>query len=161
MTIFKKTKKNEVKTNIIKNKFLAIILRQNKSCALKWVSFNNDEFRNDGHTYFSVPEGMYLGKNKLLIGVYLEGVSTPLSHRHIKKKTVKRTITLDDGKTEEVEIDLIEGLKFDSEIIDILLNRGLAEKFTEVKPEKTIFILFILVIISIIVGIISIGVEFV
>jgi len=160
-----KTDKNaehyEVKVKEEKDSFLAVILKQNKSLSLQWVSFEYDEFRNDGHTYFSVPEGMYLGKKRLLMGIYLEGISTPLSHRNVKKKTIQRERTLSDGATEKYDVDVIEGLKYDSEIIDILLNRGLAEKFTTVRPEKTIFVLIMLVIISIIVGIVAVGVEFI
>ena len=157
----KNTEYHKAKVKEEKNSFLAVILKQNKSLSLRWVSFEYDEFRNDGHTYFSVPEGMYLGKKRLLLGIYLEGISTPLSHRNVKKKTIQKERILPDGKTEKYNVDVIEGLKYDSEIIDILLNRGLAEKFTTVRPEKTIFVLIMLVIIGIIIGIVSVGVEFI
>lgn len=103
---------------------------------------------------------MFLNPDKLLIGIYLEGISTPLSHKNVKRQTVERTVTLDDGETKTIKVDVIQGLKYDSEIIDILLNRGLAEKLTEIKPEKTIFVLIMLVIIGIIIGIVSVAVEF-
>lgn len=158
---FKEKKDNEVKTNIEKNKFLAIILKLNKSLKLHWVSLNYDEFSLDGHTYFTFPDGMYLDKNKLLLGIYIEGISTPLSHKNVEQETIEKQIKLENGETKEVKLNVIKGLKYDSEIIDILLNRGLAEKFTEVKPEKTIYVLFIMVIINIIIGIISVGANFV
>jgi len=156
-----KQKKEKTKVKTSKNCWLAIILKQNKSFRFKWVSFRDTEFRSDNNTYFAVPDGMFLNPDKLLIGIYLEGVSTPLSHKNIKRKTVQRKVTLDNGIETEVDVDVIDGLKYDSEIIDILLNRGLAEKLTEIKPEKTIFILIVMVIISIVVGIVSVGVEFV
>ena len=156
--------KNKKGTVVIKtkdNNFLAVILKQNKSTTFKWITFTDNEFQCDGNTYFSIPEGMYLGKKRLLIGIYLEGISTPLSHRNVKKKTEKREIIGQDGKKETILIDTIEGLKYDSEIIDILLNRGLASKFTEMPQDKTLFILFVMVIINIIITVIAIGVEFI
>lgn len=158
--LFKK-KKEKTKVNTTKGCWLALILKQNKSFRFKWVSFRDTEFRCDENTYFAVQDGMFLNPDKLIIGIYLEGISTPLSHKHIKRKTETRTVVLDNGVEQEIEVDVIDGLKYDSEIIDILLNRGLAEKLTEIKPEKTIFVLMIMVIISIIVGIVSVGVEFV
>ncbi len=103
---------------------------------------------------------MFLNKDKLLVGIYLEGISTPLSHKNVKRTTVERSVTLDNGETKIMNVDMIEGLKYDSEIIDILLNRGLAEKLTEIKPEKTIFVLLVMVIINIIITIVAVGVEF-
>ena len=155
-----KQKDNETIINKEKNSYLAIILKQNKSIGFKWISFTDNEFRFDRNTYFTIPEGVYLSSEKVLISVYLEGISTPLGHKNVKKKTVKRIIKLDNGNEEEIPIEVIDGLKYDSEIIDILLNRGLAEKLTELKPDKTIFILIVMMIISIIVGIVSVGVEF-
>lgn len=161
--IFKKTAKGKVKVKKETGKYLAIVLKQNKSLSLNWVSFAHDEFRVDSHTYFSVPEGMYLGKRRLLLGVYLEGISTPLSHKNIRYKTrlTHNPVTNEALTTTDKPCHSIEGLKYDSEIIDILLNRGLAEKFTTIRPEKTIFVMIMLIIISIVVGIASIGVEFI
>lgn len=154
--IVNKDKQPEIKTK--DNRFIALILKMNKSCALFPVSFDKEYFRYDKHTYFPIPDGMYLGTKKTLIAVYLEGISTPFSHKNIEKEKVERILTLENGEEKTVELELIKGLKYDSEIIDILLNRGLAEKFTELKPEKTIFIVLILNIINIIVSFVIIGI---
>lgn len=155
------TKKDKVKVKAKLEKFLAIILKQNKSASFEWIPFSDNEFRCDGNTYFSVPEGLYLSKKRLVLGVYLEGISTPLSHRNVKKKQVERTIIGQNGEKETITVDMIEGLKYDSEIIDILLNRGLASKFTEMPQDRTLFVVAVLVIIGIIATMVSIGVEFI
>lgn len=156
----KESDKNQLTKKISKNRFIAVILKSNKSLSIISIPYSEKEFRVDRNTYFSVPEGMYLGKKRFILAVYLEGISTPLSHKNIKKQTVERIIEMEGGIQEKVKVDIIEGLKYDSEIIDILLNRGLAEKFTEIRPEKTIFVMIILLIINIIVGIVSVGVQF-
>jgi hypothetical protein len=152
---------NKIEKKVKKNSFLAVILKSNKSMSILSIPFSDNEFSHDGNTYFSIPEGMYLNKKKYLLAVYLEGISTPLSHKNIKKKKELRKIINADNKKEIIEVDIIEGLKYDSEIIDILLNRGLAEKFTEIRPDKTLFIIIVMLIFSIIIGIVSVGVEFV
>jgi len=158
--LFEEKRHGKTKVDTKKNHWLALILKANKSFRFKWVSFRDTEFRCDNNTYFAVPDGMFLNPDRLLIGIYLEGISTPLSHRNVKRKTVDRTVPLDNGKTETIKVDVVQGLKYDSEIIDILLNRGLAEKLTEIKPEKTIFVLIVMVIINIVITIVAVGVEF-
>ena len=124
---FKGTTDTNVKVKKKEEKYLAIILKQNKSASLKWVSFSINEFSVDGNTYFTLPEGMYLGKKKLLLAMYLEGVSLPIGHKDIKWKKVEKKITNPEtGEEEILEINEMDGLKFDSEIIDVLLGRGLA-----------------------------------
>lgn len=173
MSIFKKrtfskkkaTNKNKtdtVKVTTIKNCFLAIILRENKGARLRWISYatNQETFRSNNHTYFSIADGLYLAPNRLMIAIYLEGISTPLSHRNVERETVTRQIEK-EGELTDVELDVIKGLKFDSKILDVLLNRGLAEEFTEMKPDKTVFVVFMLIVINMILTGIAIGVEFI
>lgn len=136
-----------------KNKILAIILRKNKSALWKWVNFKKAQFRIEKNTYFNVPSGIYLSKNKVLMSIYIEGISMPIDHNLITHEDIEVTIT--DPKTNEEKtstITKINDLKFDSEIMDILLNRGLANEFTKapvsIGSVITLILLFITMISS-------------
>jgi len=146
-----------------KNKIMCIILGENKAADMIWVSYSKSMFSYKENTYFLVPEGVYLNaseKDKVIVSVYLEGISTPLTHKHIKRKMVKRIIVKEGNKTENVNVSIIDGLKYDSKIIDVLLNRGLAEIFTRIREDKIIYLMFMLIIISMILTIVSIGVSY-
>lgn len=119
-----------------RSKLLAIILRRNKSTLWKWVSYKADRFTVDKNLYFREPSGVYLSSNKVLVSVYIEGISTPFSHDQVTQTMEERSfINPDTGKTETISIPVIEGLKIDSELADILFNRKLADEFTKVQLD--------------------------
>jgi len=135
----KRDKTSKYRTDVVpprKNRVLCIVLRENKSTIWKWLSYKQDRFSIDGNTYFREPSGVYLSKNKVLMSVYIEGVSTPIGHNNIDRSLEKKTyIDPLTQKTKTVEVPRINNLKFDSEIIDILLNRHLADEFTRVAVD--------------------------
>jgi len=141
-------------------RMLAIILKENKSTIWKWVSFKEEMFKVGEHTYFIVPEGAYLSTNRVIVCIYLEGISTPLSHKNVVKHTIKKKIKDATGKIVEVSLTIIKGLKYDSKIIDMLLNRNLADEFTKTHMDLPNLIIVILLLVSIIVGIANLGVQF-
>jgi hypothetical protein len=142
-----------------KKRILAIILKENKSCAYKWVSYRKDSFRVDEHTYFIVPKGQFLSSNRVLCSVYLEGVSTPFTHANVVKKQEKRSFIDTAGRIKKVMVTVIKGLKYDSQLIDMLLNRKLADEFTKVHLDLPNLITLILLIAILVTGIISIGIQ--
>lgn len=155
-----KQDKNEV-IPIKKKRFLAIILKENKDAIFKWVNSHKNYFTLDENYYFIYSEGNYISKNSVKFAVYLEGISTPLNHGYIDKqkitKTIKSKIT---GLDESHTIVKIKGLKFDSNLIYMLLNRKLIEKFTTEHIDVKNIISIILSIIIMIIGIINIGMWF-
>jgi hypothetical protein len=87
----------------------------------------------------------------------MEGVSLPIHHSYIEREQVKKTIiNRDTGKEETYTINQIKGLKFDSAVIDMLLNRHLADEFTKQHLDLPNLILIVLMVISVILGVISI-----
>jgi hypothetical protein len=159
----KRRKKPEVNYEVVptrRNRVLNIILRENKSTIWKWTNYKTERFRVDKNTYFRDPSGVYLAKNKTLCSVYIEGVSLPVSHGAIERSTETREyVNPMTGKTETMEVPIINNLKFDSEIIDFLLNRHLADEFTRVSLDKPMTALIVLVVISLVVGLVNIGVT--
>lgn len=151
---------SKIKRKDKKNTVICEILSANKSAKVEYVPFTDTEFSRDGNTYFIVPEGVYLDTDRQLRSVYLEGISLPLSHKNVEKEIVERDYEDKFGKLHKIKISLIKGLKFDSEILDILLNRGLAEKFAKVRVDRIQFVIIALLIINIITTIISVGVQF-
>ena len=144
-----------------KGRFLAIICRRNKSCIWVWVLLNKHHFSIDGHTYIRDPKGIYISKNKILFSLYMEGISIPISHEQIKEKIVSVPY-IDPISKEQRKMDIttVNELKFDSSIVDIFVNRHLADEFTRTYIDKTGMGVLLLLIVNIVVGIIGIGVQF-
>lgn len=127
----KKSNQHEV-IPLGKNKILAIILKQSKNTVWRWVNRDVDRFRVDGNTYFNDSSGIYLSTNNILVCVYLEGVALPIHHGQLtvneQLKSYKDPLS---GKEEFIKINTINNLKFDTRVIDMLLNRGLSDEFTK------------------------------
>ena len=161
-----KTRENKKdKTDIVPvqrlNKMLAVILRTDKSVKFKWVDFKSERFRCGTHTYFKDNTGTYLSENKIRCAVFLEGVAIPIHHGQLDIKTEKRTyIDPYTEEEEEIEVQLINNLKFDTEIIDICLNRGFADEFTKKKMDATGMAVIVLLILGIGVGIANFYVSY-
>jgi hypothetical protein len=62
----------------------------------------------------------------------------------------------DTGKEEKVSVNQIKGLKFDSAVIDMLLNRHLADEFTKQHMDIPNLILIVLMIVILILGVINV-----
>lgn len=140
-----------------KKKWLAVVLKENKGCAIKWISFKNDSFVLDNNYYFSLPEGAYISDNRILISVYVEGISTPITHKMVEREEI--TKELDFGSdTQTVSLTVIKGLNYDSKVIDMLLTRKLADAFTRVSMDMPQFLLILLICISIGFSIANLGV---
>jgi len=156
----KNAKLINIKLNEKKRSMLCIILKEGKGSKWRWLDDNEDEFSIDGNTYFKQDEGTYLN-GYIRIMVYLEGISLPVNHGLIEheelEKTVKSKVT---GKEKKVKVTKIKGLKFDSKIIDMMLNRGLTDAFTKQHMDLPNLAIIILLIASLIVGIINIAMWF-
>ena len=145
-------------TKNTKNQILCIILKEGKGSKWIWLKEEEERFSLDGNTYFKLDSGTYIkGITRLM--VYLEGISTPIGHSNIEfeEKEIE-IINKDTGKTEKTIIKKIKGLKFDSKIADIILNREIASEFTKQHmdlPNLIIIILLITGIISNIIGTIA------
>ena len=159
----KKDKKNKNKVEPIKkNRVLTIILCENKSTLWKWVSYRKPKFRVNENTYFLEPSGMYLSTNNVLCSIYVEGVSIPISHKYIERKMeIVKIVNPETKKEEETAIPVINNIKFDSEVIDILLNRNLADEFTKVKLDGRGLATIILILITLGVSIGTLAMNFV
>jgi len=137
----KKTKKN----------ILCIILTEGKGSKWFWVNDSIEKFSYNENTYFKEDSGTY-HKGNLRFFIYLEGISLPIHHGYIKRETVTKSYTdRDTGLTKDIKITKIKGLKFDSKIIDILLNRNLADEFTKSHmdlPNLAIILFLVIVLIT-------------
>jgi len=119
-------------------------------------------FSHAKNHYFLLKKGIYLTKEGKLFSCYMEGVSTPLCMDNLDIKYEEREYTDPITKRKEtMKVKVISNLKFDSEIIDVLVGRKLADVFTKIRIDKTGFITIILLMVSIILSIISIGVSYV
>jgi len=137
-----------------KNKILCIVLSEGKGSSWVWLPDTQDSFSLNDNTYFRLDAGTYIkGLTRLL--VYLEGISVPIHHGHIdhEEKTVE-IVNRDTGKTEKRKFKFIKGLKFDSKVIDIILNRKIADEFTKTHMDLPNLVLVVLSIICVIEGII-------
>ena len=143
------------------NRLLAVIMLENHGLAWIWVNRKKGEFRFRSNTYFIIPEGVYISDNRILYATYLEGISTPLTHKNIEKEQVTRHYTDPNGATKEVMITQIKGLKYDSEVIDMLLNRKLADEFTRVALDLPSLIIMILLVGVLITGIATAVISYV
>ena len=138
-----------------KNRILCIILKEGKGSKWIWIDEDKENFSLDGHTYFKIDEGTHIkGITRLM--VYLEGISLPLHHGHIDYETREIEITnRETGEKEKREFKFIKGLKFDSKIMDVILNGDLAKEFTRQHmdlPNLIIIILLIAGLLSNIIG---------
>ena len=139
---------------------LCIILKEGKGSKWRWINDYNDKFTQDEHTYFMVDEGTYL-KNTTRFMIFLEGVSTPMHHGYIERETVERTvIDRDTNEEKKVFIDKIKGLKFDSKLIDMLLNRNLADQFTRQHMDLPNLLIIVLLVVNVAIGFINVGMWF-
>lgn len=141
-----------------KNKILCIILKENHATVWKWINKRKKVFRQDNNTYFILPKSVYLSNNKILVCVFLEGVSLPFTHTNIEKELRNVTYTNFEGVEVTEELTFIKGLKYDSEIIDMFLNRNLADEFTKTRIDLPNLIIIILLLVAIGVGFANIAV---
>jgi len=159
-------KDKEVKDKELKNvkykkrKLLCIILHEGKGSTWYWLDETKERFSVKGNTYFRTDEGTYV-KGLIRFIIYFEGVSLPIHHGYIEREVKEKIITdRETGKERKVKISLIKGLKYDSKIADILLNRHLADVFTKQHMDLPNMIIVILLSVTIIIGIINIALKF-
>jgi hypothetical protein len=136
------------------SRILCLLLNENKTS--EWVFKKRivQRFSHRGNTYYLQPEGMYITPNNVIVAVFMEGVSTPLGHRNIEKITKKVMIeNPETGKPEERSIIQIKGLKYDSKLIDMLLNRDLFAEFTKSYLDIPQLLLIVLLAINVILNI--------
>ena len=144
-----------------KNRHLCIVLREGKGAKLLWIRNKAEIFRLYQHTYFIVDSGAYITEKNVRLSVYMEGVSTPIHHGFIKRKLETKSYIDEETKKEiKVKVPVIEGLKFDSSLIDILLNRHLADEFTKQHIDLPNLIIMILLIVVLVLGVVDIGMWF-
>ena len=156
----KPNEKGEIKTiNKAGGRLLAIVLRERRDAILMIIAKEKDSFVYGGHMYFVSSEGTYISDN-LVISVYLEGVSTPLSHAQIEKEMVDREYEDSKGIVHKVKLQLIKGLKFDSALIEMILNRKMSDVFTRSHLDFPNLILLIILIATLITSIVNIGLHF-
>jgi hypothetical protein len=149
---------NSGKVKVKKKNILALILVEGKGCEFIWLNQDQERFSYNGNTYFKQDQGTYIyGKKRIRVAVYLEGISVPMHHAYIEREKVTRTImNRDTGKEEKVSVNQIKGLKFDSAVIDMLLNRHLADEFTKQHMDIPNLILIVLMIVILILGVINV-----
>lgn len=143
-----------------KKKILCIILQENGLTSWLWKNKNTYRFSYNKCMYYLIPAGEYKADNGTICIVYLEGISTPISHGNIEKEF--KTVTITNPATQEEEehkIALIKGLKFDGKLIDLLLNRDLFEEFTKKYLDVGGFITTILLIAVAVLGIVNIALQ--
>lgn len=140
------------------NKITVIILRENKWSKILYFSGEKESFTYEKCLYFITTPHSCDNGAKLL--VYLEGISLPLSYENVQKEQVKRKYLDLDGKTKEVMITVIKGLKWDGKILHIFTNRKFAEIFTKVQPDMLPLLILIIVVSTLIVSCIGIGVTY-
>jgi hypothetical protein len=145
--------------NKVGGRLLAIILRERRDAIMMIIDKQKDSFVYAGNMYFVSSEGTYITEN-LVISIYLEGVSTPLSHSQVEKEMVEREYEDAKGIIHKVKLQLIKGLKFDSALIEMILNRKMSDVFTRAHLDFPNLLLLILLIAGLICGIINIGLHF-
>lgn len=149
---FQKTDKVPKKVN----RLIAVIFREDKIAKILMIKSTEKDFVHKSHLYFIDPECIYLTDNGNRIALYLEGVSTPISHNNIEKyiDTVKYTDI--DGSEKVAKVVKIKGLKWDSRIIELFTNRKFAEVFTRVEVDKWAFYTFIMLIVMTVLSVVNI-----
>jgi hypothetical protein len=152
-----KNSKTVVLKQLEKQKYniLCIILKEGKGSSWLWINDAFERFSYEENTYFKVDSGTY-HKGSLRLFIYLEGVSLPMHHGYIKREKITKQIKdRNTGKLKDVIITKIKGLKFDSKVIDVLLNRNLADEFTKVHMDLPNLAIVILLVLNLIVGVAS------
>jgi hypothetical protein len=154
---------NKGKIKVKKGSILALILIEGKSAEFLWLVQETDRFSYLGNTYFRVDQGTYIyGRKRMRVAVYLEGISVPIHHAYIEREQVtKDYVNPDTGISEKLTINQIKGLKFDSAVIDMLLNRHLADEFTKQHMDLPNLVIIILMVVILILGIINLILHFV
>jgi len=158
------------KKNPIKKKgrcVLCVILRENKNAVLSWQPNSTDQFSIGKNTYFVDPKGAYVDDRGFIVSVYLEGSSLPIHHGclsyiNVKEKKIQKPNPF-TGKMENHTIPAhteIDTVKYDSGLIDLLLNRKLADVFTRVHLDMPNLVLAILLIVAVATGFVNIGLHF-
>ena len=150
----------EVKTiSKVGGRLLAVVLRERKDCLLQIVDKNKDTFTVAGHLYFVDASGCYINQT-LVVSVYMEGVPVPLCHKYLEKEDVERSFEDSRGVMQKVKITIIKSLKFDSALLEFLLNRKLSDNFTRMHLDMPNLLLLLLLIGALITGIINVGLHF-
>lgn len=145
---------------IKRGRILCIILHEGKGSTWYQLPDQQDRFSVNQNTYFKVDDGTYV-KDTVRFMIYLEGISLPLHHGYIQREeVVKDIVDRDTGLKKTYKLFKIRGLNFDSKVIDILLNRHLADEFTKQHMDLPNLVLIILVVATLIVGLVSVGVQF-
>jgi len=143
----KRPKQDSIAMPVNYSKFLAIILKEDKSTVWFWVPYREKRFECDGHTYFKDPNGVYMSNNQVMFSIYMEGVSMPIAHDDITI-THEETKYVDPNTRKEVNVTIpvVGGIKWNSEIANAVLDRQLADEFTK-KPfdAKSIGIYLLLI----------------
>ena len=140
-----------------KKKILCIILHENGLSTWLWKNKKTYRFSFNKCMYYPIPSGEYKTDNGTICIVFLEGISTPISHGNIEKEF--KNVTIINPATEQEEthkIALIKGLKFDGKLIDLLLNRDLFEEFTKKYLDVGGTITAILLIVVAVLGVVNI-----
>jgi hypothetical protein len=141
------------------NKILCIILHEGRGSTWYLLNDKADRFCVAGNTYFKVDATYVKGSVRFMI--YIEGYSLPIDHGCIEREEVIKEIT--DPVTQKVKkylIQKIKGLKFDSKLIDILLNRHLADEFTKQHMDLPNLVIVILLVVGVIIGFVNVGLHF-
>lgn len=146
----------EKKTNLVpskENKLLCIIFSEDKGAYFIFRKFDkhSDSFRFNRGLYIIDNESIHISNNGMRVAFYLEGISTPLSMKNIEKYPETVTYTELDGTTQQITIQKIKGLKYDSKILDIFTDRKLSENFTKIDEKfKYGLVTLILVILTLV-----------
>jgi len=153
-------KNNEADIKNKQNKILCLILKEGKGSVWKWINDKEERFSIDDNTYFPRNEGTYV-KKTLRFSIFLEGISTPIHHGYIEREQELRSyVNKDTGEKKSLWVDKIKGLKFDSKLIDMLLNRNLADQFTKNHVDLPNLLIILLLLATTVIGVINIGMWF-
>lgn len=143
-----------------KRRILCIILHEGKGSTWYWLNETQELFSINENTYFKVDAGTYL-KDVVRFMIFLEGVSVPIHHGYIEREEITKEIEdKDTGKNKKYRFWKIKGLNFDSKVIDILLNRHLADEFTKQHMDVPNLVIIILLCVTLIIGFVNIGLHF-
>lgn len=144
------------KLKVKRDKILCIVLAEGKGSTWLFIDDKSERFSVKDNTYFTLSEGTHIcGSGRFMI--FVEGVSTPLHHGYIEKELfTKEVIDKETGEKKVLKLNRIKGLKYDSKIIDILLNRHLADEFTRQHIDLPNLVIIILMIVVVILGVINI-----
>lgn len=143
-----------------KKKILCIILHENGTSTWLWKNKKTYRFSYNKCMYYPIPSGEYKTDNGTICIVFLEGISTPISHGNIDKEFKEVEIVNPTTQAKEKhKVALIKGLKFDGKLIDLLLNRDLFEEFTKKYLDVGGTITAILLIVVAVLGVVNIVLQ--